>query len=65
MGGTEFLEKYRTIDLRPSKVIILSNLSSGDDLAKALALGAHRHVVKAEMSPRQLISLVRYELQSS
>jgi DNA-binding response OmpR family regulator len=63
VDGVSFLEKYKHFDNPSAKIIILSNLSSGDSLAKALALGAHKNVVKAELSPRQLISLVRYELQ--
>lgn len=62
VDGVAFLEKYKHFDRPDAKIIILSNLSSGDDLTKAMALGAYRNVVKAELSPRQLIAMVRYEL---
>lgn len=60
--GVQFLEKYKAMGLPPLKVIVLSNLSSGDDLTKALELGAYKNVVKSDMSPRQLIAMVRHEL---
>jgi two-component system response regulator ResD len=62
VDGVTFLEQYYKITEHPAKIIILSNLSSGDDLAKALELGAHKSIVKANMSPRQLLSMVRFEL---
>lgn len=65
VDGVTFLEKFHLAPDAATKVIILSNLSSGEELTKALKLGAHKNVVKADMSPRQLLSLVRYELQSS
>jgi DNA-binding response OmpR family regulator len=63
VDGVGFLEKFNQTNVPLPVVIILSNLSSGDELTKALTLGARKNVVKAEVSPRQLISLVRYELQ--
>ena len=65
VDGVTFLEKYQDLGLPASKVIVLSNLSSGNELARALQLGAHKNVVKANMSPRQLLSMVRYELQAA
>jgi DNA-binding response OmpR family regulator len=65
VDGATFLERYEKLRLPPVKVIIMSNLSSGDELAKALALGAYKSVVKADISPRQLLSMVRYELQGA
>ncbi len=64
LDGTMFLEKAIDEQIDLPKVIVLSNLSSGDEIAKALMLGAYKNVVKADLSPRQLLSLVRYELQS-
>jgi DNA-binding response OmpR family regulator len=64
VDGVAFLERYKKKSLQTSKIIILSNLSSGEELTKALSLGAYKNMVKAEVSPRQLLSLVRYELQA-
>lgn len=63
VDGVMFLEKLRVLATPFPPVIILSNLSSGEMLTKALSLGASKSVVKADLSPRQLLSLVRYELQ--
>jgi DNA-binding response OmpR family regulator len=64
MDGNTFLREYaRVADMLP-KIVILSNLSSGEELEKALDLGAHKNVIKSDLSPRQLVSLVRYELQA-
>lgn len=64
MDGVEFLEHYTKETSQPSKVIVLSNLSTGDDLTKALALGAHKNFLKSDLSPREFLSMVRYELNS-
>lgn len=61
MDGIGFLERF---DNPSTKVIILSNLSSGDVLDQALKLGAESNVVKASLSPRELLSKVRYEVTS-
>lgn len=59
LNGVGFLERF---DNTGTKIIILSNLSSGDDLEKALRLGAQENVVKASLSPRELLAKVRYEI---
>jgi two-component system nitrogen regulation response regulator NtrX len=59
IDGPGFLEKFAPDEM--TKVIILSNLSSGEQLARALKLGAHKTVLKADLSPQQLVSMVRYE----
>jgi DNA-binding response OmpR family regulator len=64
VDGVTFLERFEKLGTPRPTIIVLSNLSSGDELAKALTLGARKNAVKADMSPRQLLSLVRYELQS-
>lgn len=64
VSGVTFLERLGELDISRPKIIIMSNLSSGEDLSKALALGAHKSVVKANLSPRQLLSMIRYELAS-
>jgi DNA-binding response OmpR family regulator len=64
VDGVAFLERYSELDKPMPTIILLSNLSPGDKISKALALGARKSVVKADVSPRQLLSLVRYELQT-
>jgi Response regulators consisting of a CheY-like receiver domain and a winged-helix DNA-binding domain len=65
MDGVGFLRKYSDGQGNlESKVIVLSNLSSGDELTEALKLGAHKSVLKSNLSPSQLLSMVRYELEA-
>lgn len=63
LDGVGFLEKARLSETHPrTRVVILSNLSSGESLTAALSMGAHRHAVKANMSPRDISKLVEEEL---
>lgn len=62
MDGLMFIQHLGDIKEILPKIIILSNLSSGEQIDKALTLGAHSSVIKAELSPRDLLSLVRYEI---
>lgn len=64
VDGLMFLERCKTLHVDLPTVIMLSNLSSGDELERAVSLGAHRTAIKADLSPKQLISLVRYELEA-
>jgi CheY-like chemotaxis protein len=61
MDGVEFLKRFRQDD-KTTRVVVMSNLSSGDELSRAMALGADRSVVKADVSPRQLLDMVREEV---
>lgn len=64
MDGVEFMERYSDLDGVKSRVIVLSNLSSGKELDRALELGAEKSFVKSDLSPSQLISSVRYALDA-
>jgi DNA-binding response OmpR family regulator len=65
MDGVTFLEHFTAGNSSTSKVIILSNLSTGEELTRALELGALRNTLKASLSPKQLIALVRYEVEAN
>lgn len=65
MDGVQFLEYFKTSDHPKTKIIIISNLSMGNMLTKAMKLGVLRNVVKSDLTPKQLISLVRYEVSAS
>jgi CheY-like chemotaxis protein len=65
MDGVTFLEKFMPDAPATTHVVILSNLSSGKELEAALELGVERNVLKASLAPKQLLSLVRYELEAS
>jgi CheY-like chemotaxis protein len=64
MDGVQFLEKFKIADHPETKIVIISNLSMGDMLAKAMEHGAVHSVVKADLTPKQLINLVRYEFSA-
>lgn len=66
LDGVGFLEKFTLGNGHlPTKVIVLSNLSAGQDLSRAIALGAYKSILKADLSPKQLLATVRYELEST
>lgn len=64
LDGVGFLEQFAMDERVLPKVVIISNLSDGTSLNKALGLGAIRAVLKADLSPSQLVSTVRHELGS-
>lgn len=65
MNGVQFLESYAKLDDMKSHIIILSNLSSGAELDRARELGVMRSLLKSDLSPKQLIAAIRYELDAS
>jgi CheY-like chemotaxis protein len=62
MDGVTFLEQFMPLKSADTKVIILSNLSSGKELERAVQLGVHKTIVKAHYSPGQLRALINDEL---
>lgn len=64
MSGIEFLEQVQTDPSIVSKVMLMSNLSAGKELERAKALGVNKHILKSDMSPSQLISLIRYQFEA-
>ncbi len=65
MDGIEFLENLDKLDKMKSKIIILSNLSSGKEIDRARELGISKNFVKSDLSPTQLISAIRYQLNTN
>lgn len=65
LNGVGFLENYKNTINADTAIILLSNLSSGADLQKAAELGADKSFLKSDLSPKQLISMIRYELEAS
>jgi DNA-binding response OmpR family regulator len=65
LDGVEFLKRFISTAPPTTRVIVFSNLSSGSGLEEAIKLGAHRSVLKADISPKQLLAMVRYELEAS
>jgi CheY-like chemotaxis protein len=65
LDGVGFMEQFMPFKPGLTKVIIMSNLSSGEQLDQAMALGADRSVLKSSVSPKELLTLVRYELEAA
>ena len=65
LDGVGFLKEFvGERSAPPTKVIVLSNLSSGNELTQAMSYGVQKSVLKADLSPRQLLAAVRYELEA-
>lgn len=63
LDGVGFLEKASLRKNAPAtRVIVLSNLSSGSELMKALDFGAHRHAVKSDLAPNDVVAMINEEL---
>lgn len=59
MGGVEFLKKYDLKKDHPNvKVVIFSNLDTQKEIDEAYTLGAHKYMLKAWASPKELVQLV-------
>lgn len=64
MDGVTFLQEMNKLGLPVPRVIVLSNLSSGKQIDQALSLGAERNILKSSLSPKQLLTTVRYEIEA-
>ena len=60
MGGIEFLETVNPRDNLPrTRILLLSNLSDPKTISKGKKLGVHKYLLKADVSPTQLLEAVR------
>jgi CheY-like chemotaxis protein len=64
MDGVAFLEVITKEATELPKVLMLTNLSSGSEIDRALKLGAEKTMLKSDLSPKQLIAAVRYEVEA-
>ncbi len=59
VGGIEFLKQYNLTHDHPKvQVIVFSNLDTQKEIDEAYQLGAHRYIVKAWASPKELLNIV-------
>ncbi len=64
MGGIEFLKHYNLKEEHPKvKVIVFSNLDTQGEVDEAYKLGAHKYMLKAWASPKELSQLVANTLE--
>lgn len=60
MGGMEFLKHANIKKNYPdTKVLVLSNLSDKETVQDVVNLGATKHCIKSNLSPRQLVAAVK------
>lgn len=60
LNGLDVLKQMKeTPALKDIPVIMLTNLSSSDDIKKSMALGAHSYLVKSDYTPTQVVEKVQ------
>ena len=65
MNGVQFLEELnKTNAAEKSKIVIMSNLSSGREFERARELGVDDFILKSDLSPKQLIARIRSYLKA-
>ena len=65
VSGIEFLSKYQLEKKHPNvKVVVFSNLDTEKEIDEAYSLGAHKYMLKAWASPKELVKLVHTTLSS-
>jgi CheY-like chemotaxis protein len=64
LDGAGFMEKANLLKKSPdTRIVVMSNLSSGEGLERAIRLGAHRHAVKSDLAPGDVMAIIKEELQ--
>lgn len=64
MDGFQFLEQLKKDKLEEGILImVISNLSQSEDIARSLKLGASGHIVKASVTPSEVVERVLAEMR--
>lgn len=58
LDGVGFLKAYEPVKHPDTSIIVFSNYDVHKDIDEAFALGAHRYVLKARATPKDLLHLV-------
>jgi DNA-binding response OmpR family regulator len=64
MGGLSFLKKFNPPKDSKIEIIIMSNLDEDQDIKEAHKYGATQYVLKASLSPSELIAKVNESLKN-
>jgi DNA-binding response OmpR family regulator len=60
ISGLDVLKEIKKEEVTKNlSVIVLTNLSEGDIIKEALALGANAYLIKVDYTPRQVIEIVK------
>jgi two-component system, OmpR family, response regulator VicR len=63
MDGIRFLREYNVKEKHPNVIVIIfSNSSAPDKVQEAMDLGAKRYLIKAVISPKEIVKIVHAEL---
>jgi CheY-like chemotaxis protein len=62
MGGLAFLKKFNQPKNKKIKILILSNLDEDEDIRDAQKHGASGYILKASLTPAELIDRVKQSL---
>ncbi len=66
LDGMGFLKQAMLATKSPqTRIVIMSNLSGGKEVLEALQLGAHRHAVKSDLGPSDVMTIVENELNTA
>ena len=63
--GWEILEKIKEQKLKGFKVVVLSNLGEKEDIEKGMRLGADKYLVKAHLTPSEVVREIEKILKKS
>jgi DNA-binding response OmpR family regulator len=64
LDGVGFLRAANIPETYPqTKVVVFTNFDVNEEIKEAFELGAHRYVLKANVSPSELVKLVSEELE--
>lgn len=64
MDGIEFLKEYKPDERPNTKVIVFSNYDMQKEIEEAYDLGAHKYILKAWASPKELLKIVKDALEA-
>ena len=65
IDGWEMLEKIKNQNLKGFKIVVLSNLGQKDDIEKGIKLGADRYLVKAHLTPSEVVREIKTILENA
>lgn len=63
--GIDFLTEFDLSAHPGTKIIVISNLFTTELLNKVLQLGAKQYLIKSEVTPQQLVAVVRETLEEA
>jgi CheY-like chemotaxis protein len=64
MDGISFLKEFNPENHKSTKIIVFSNYDMQKEVDEAYSLGAHKYILKAWASPKELLKIVNDALQS-